>query len=144
MNEILKAGQVYLDTFPNQKKLNLFMPDYRFVKWVKLSQKIMPAFACFAVIWQYFLHTANQFILVNVVITALFALSIPFQGLFWLGRRARTPLSLSLLGWYEELQMKLISEQVNVEKQTMPTYYDFAKLLQLAEETWGDAYFDEL
>lgn len=144
MKEILKIGQDYIDAFPNQKKLNLFMPDYHFIKWVKFSQKAMPAFACFAVIWQYFMHTSNQFILVNVIITALFALSIPFQGLFWLGRRAQTPLSLPLLSWYKDLQMKLIAEQVNVDKQTMPTYYQFVKLLKLAENIWGDAYFNEL
>ncbi|MBS9783075.1 MAG: DUF412 domain-containing protein [Pasteurella sp.] len=144
MIETLKAGQCYIETLPSQKKLNLFMPDYRFIKWVKFAQKVMPAFACFAVIWQYFLHSSTEFILVNVLITALFAISIPFQGLFWLGKRAKSPLSLSLLGWYEELRIKLISAQVDVEEQLMPSYQDFALLLQLAEETWGDEYFDEL
>ncbi|MDP8051953.1 terminus macrodomain insulation protein YfbV [Pasteurella atlantica] len=144
MYDTLKAGQNYIETLPNQKKLNVFMPDYRFIKWVKFAQKVMPAFACFAIIWQYFLHSPTQFILVNVLITALFALSIPFQGLFWLGRRAKSPLSLSLLKWYEELRIKLMSEQIDVEEQMMPSYQDFATLLKLAEQTWGDQYFDEL
>lgn len=144
MFSLMQAGQPYLNTFPNQKKLGLFMPDYRFIRLVKYSARIMPAFACFAVIWQYFFHDPEQSILANAILTALFAISIPFQGLFWLGRRAKSPLSLSLLTWYEELRIKLISEQHNIADQAMPTYQDFAHLLQLAEKTWGSAYFDEL
>lgn len=141
----LQAGQLYLNTFPNQKKLNLFMPDYRLIRLVKLSAKIMPAFACFAMIWQYFFTDPEQAVIANATITALFALSIPFQGLYWLGRRAKSPLPLSLLDWYESLRQKLIREQQHpIADHAVPSYQDFAHLLQLAEATWGNAYFDEL
>lgn len=144
MYNTLQAGQHYLNTFPNQKKLNLFLPDYRLIRLVKFSAKVMPAFACFAVIWQYFFSDPEQTITANSTLTALFALSIPFQGLYWLGRRAKSPLPLSLLEWYETLRQKLISEQHNIADQAVPSYQDFANLLQLAEKTWGDQYFDEL
>ncbi|MCT8540116.1 DUF412 domain-containing protein [Glaesserella parasuis] len=144
MYHTLQAGQRYLNTFPNQKKLGLFMPDYRLIRLVKFSSHFMPAFACFALVWQYFFHDPEQSILANAALTALFALSIPFQGLFWLGRRAKSPLPLGLLQWYEELRQKLISEQHNIADQAFPSYQDFANLLQLAEKTWGQSYFDEL
>lgn len=144
MYSILQAGQRYLNTFPNQKKLGLFMPDYRLIRLVKFASRFMPAFACFALIWQYFFYDPEQSVLANALITALFALSIPFQGLFWLGRRAKSPLPLSLLPWYEELRQKLISERHNIADQAVPSYQDFANLLRLAEETWGDSYFNEL
>ncbi|QGM80449.1 terminus macrodomain insulation protein YfbV [Otariodibacter oris] len=145
MFAILQAGQNYLNTFPNQKKLNLFLPDYRLIRLVKLSSRIMPAFACFAIIWQFSFADPEQTITANAIITSLFALSIPFQGLFWLGKRAESPLPLSLLEWYETLRQKLIHEQhKKIGDQAVPSYQDFANLLQLAEKTWGDAYFDEL
>ncbi len=144
MYSTLQAGQRYLNTFPNQKKLGLFMPDYRLIRLVKFASRFMPAFACFALIWQYFFYDPEQSVLANALITALFALSIPFQGLFWLGRRAKSPLPLSLLSWYEELRQKLISERHNIADQAVPSYQDFANLLQLAEKTWGQSYFDEL
>ena len=144
MYSTLQAGQRYLNTFPNQKKLGLFMPDYHLIRLVKFASRVMPAFACFAIVWQYFFHYPEQSVLANASITALFALSIPFQGLFWLGRRERSPLPLSLLKWYEELRQKLISEQHNIADQAVPSYQDFANLLHLAEKTWGSRYFDEL
>lgn len=141
----IQAGQRYLNTFPNQKKLNLFMPDYRLTRLVKFSGKAMPAFACFAVCWQYFFPDAEQATLASSFITALFALSIPFQGLYWLGKRSKSPLPLNLLEWYEHLRQKLNSEiQEQIADQTIPSYQDFANLLQLAEKTWGNQYFDDL
>ncbi|WP_373778396.1 terminus macrodomain insulation protein YfbV [Glaesserella sp.] len=144
MYTTLQAGQRYLNTFPNQKKLSLFMPDYRLIQLVKFASRIMPAFACFALIWQYFFYDPEQAVLANATLTSLFALSIPFQGLFWLGRRAKSPLPLSLLKWYEELRQKLINERHKIADQAVPTYQDFANLLRLAESTWGDQYFNEL
>lgn len=144
MYSTLQAGQYYLNTFPNQKKLNLFMPDYRLIRLVKFASRVMPAFACFALVWQYFFQDPEQVTLANSAITALFALSIPFQGLYWLGKRAKSPLPVSLLDWYESLRQKLISEQVKINVQAVPSYQDFANLLSLAEQTWGQAYFDEL
>lgn len=142
---LFNAGQRYLNTLPNQKKLANFMPDYHIIRLVKFSSKAMPAFACFAIVWQYFFTDPTQSILANSVLTAIFAISIPFQGLYWLGKRARSPLSLSLFQWYETLRQKLITAQVKIEdEQAVPSFQDFANLLKLAEETWGNEYFDEL
>ncbi|EXI61480.1 membrane protein [Mannheimia granulomatis] len=145
MLNLFEAGQRYLNTLPNQKKLANFIPDYHIIRLVKFSSKAMPAFACFAIVWQYLFSDPTQSILANAVITAIFAISIPFQGLYWLGKRAKSPLSLSLLAWYESLRQKLITAHVKLEEeQALPSFQDFANLLKLAEETWGNAYFDEL
>lgn len=144
MFETIQQGQRYLATFPNQKKLNLFIPDYRIIRLVKFAGRVMPAFACFAVCWQYFFPDQEHLTLANAFLTALFALSIPFQGLFWLGKRANSPLPLHLLQWYEELRAKLALQQQSLPTPTLPNYQDFANLLSLAEQTWGDSYFDNL
>ena len=41
------------------------------------------------------------------VATALFALSLPMQGLWWLGKRSVTPLPPSILHWFYEVRGKL-------------------------------------
>lgn len=141
----IQIGQRYLNTLPNQKKLDLFMPDYRLIRLVKFATRLMPAFACFAVCWQYFFPDAEQATLSNAILTALFALSIPLQGFYWLGKRAKSPLPLNLLEWYETLRQKLNQERYEqIADQTVPSYQDFANLLRLAEKTWGNSYFDEL
>ncbi|AKO37144.1 hypothetical protein A6046_05890 [[Haemophilus] ducreyi] len=144
MINTIQLGQRYLETYPNQKKLALFMPDYRLIRLVKQAARFMPIFACFAILWQYFFTDPTQSILANAIITSLFAISLPYQGLYWLGKRANTPLPLSLLDWYQSLKQKLISEQKIMQDQAVPSYQDFANLLKLAEETWGDNYFNEL
>ncbi|EIG25852.1 terminus macrodomain insulation protein YfbV [Haemophilus paraphrohaemolyticus] len=147
MLETFQSGQRYLNTYPQQKKLNVFMIDYRLIQLIKFSGKWMPAFACFTILWQYFFTDPSQSILANSVITALFAVSIPYQGLYFLGKRSKSPLPLHLMDWYEELRQKLVNEKVKLTAcpvQSVPSYQDFANLLQLAEKTWGNKYFDEL
>ncbi len=43
----------------------------------------------------------------SAVATALFALSLPMQGLWWLGKRSVTPLPPSILNWFYEVRGKL-------------------------------------
>ena len=74
----------------------------------------MPAFACFTILWQYFFKDPSQSILANSVMTALFAVSIPYQGLYFLGKRSKSPLPLHLMGWYEELRQKLANENIKL------------------------------
>ncbi|MCS5808954.1 DUF412 family protein [Klebsiella pneumoniae subsp. pneumoniae] len=38
------------------------------------------------------------------VATALFALSLPMRGLWWLGKRSVTPLPPSILNWFYEVR----------------------------------------
>lgn len=145
MMTTIQQGQRYLNTFPTQPKLNLFLPDYRLIRWVKFATKAMPAFACFAVCWSAFFPDAEHATRSSAILTALFAVSLPFQGFYWLGKRAASPLPLPLLDWYEQLRQQLNqARQVQIADQTIPSYQDFANLLALAEETWGKRYFDEL
>lgn len=72
MQQTLQAGQRYLNTYPNQKKLSLFMPDYHLIRLVRFASRVMPAFACFAIIWQYFFNDPAQSILSNALLTPRF------------------------------------------------------------------------
>lgn len=41
------------------------------------------------------------------ILTALFALLIPFQGLYWLGKRANTPLENQSAVWFYDICERL-------------------------------------
>lgn len=144
MIETIRAGQRYIQTLPNRKKLQFFLPHYRLIRLTQFATKAMPAFACFALCWQYFFPTPEQTTLASAVLTALFALSIPIQSLFILGVKAKAPLSLPLLDWYEELRKQLLEKHPDLTVQAMPTHQDLANLLALADQTLGDGYFDDL
>ena len=62
----------------------------------------MPPLAIFTLTWQIAGRPAGP----NVA-TALFACSLPMQGLWWLGRRSVTPLPPTLLQWFHEVRNKL-------------------------------------
>ena len=62
----------------------------------------MPPLSVFTLTWQIALGGA----LGPAVATALFACSLPLQGLWWLGRRAATPLPAGLLSWFYEIRAK--------------------------------------
>ncbi len=55
----------------------------------------MPPIAVFTLCWQ--IALGGQ--LGPAVATALFALSLPMQGLWWLGKRSVTPLPPAVLNW---------------------------------------------
>ena len=69
----------------------------------------------------------------QAMVIALFALSLPLQGLWWLGKRRETLLPPALAGWYKELHEKLISEGNNVKPiKAEPRYKELAQTLRRA------------
>ena len=89
---IFKQGQIYLNTWPLEAKLGIIFPENRIMKATSFAQKFMPFVAVFAILWQQF-YAKNDLMAFSIaILTALFALLIPFQGLYWLGKRANTPL----------------------------------------------------
>ena len=60
----------------------------------------------------------------------LFAVSLPVQGYFWLGKRAETALPPSLSRWYREINSKMNCSTAAGR----PNYFDLAKTLRKAFE----------
>lgn len=100
---VLKRGQHYMETWPDEKRLSPVFPEQRIRKAVRFGIRFMPPLAVFTLCWQIALHAQ----LGPAVASALFACSLPLQGLWWMGKRSMKPLPPALLKWYHALRDKL-------------------------------------
>ncbi len=127
----LRDGQKYMDTWPMRKELNLLFPEQRIIKATRFGVKVMPAIAAISVLTQ--MAFDNYSSMPQAVIIALFAISMPIQGIWWLGNRANTQLPPSLAGWYREIHQKIVESGSAVEPiKSRPRYKELARILNSA------------
>ncbi len=100
---LFQRGQHYMKTWPADKRLAPVFPENRVVTATRFAIRFMPPLAVFTLTWQ--IALGGQ--LGPAIATALFACSLPMQGLWWLGKRAGTPLPPALLQWFNEVRSKL-------------------------------------
>ncbi|SMB86706.1 hypothetical protein SAMN05660772_00938 [Pasteurella testudinis DSM 23072] len=141
---IFKQGQTYLDTWPQQAKLGMIFPENRIIRSVRFAQKAMPAIAVLAIVWQQLALPGNQMALAAAVLTALFALSFPLQGLWWLGKRSRRPLPDMSQQAYRKIGTQLQKQAVPIHLSEHPTFMDLAVLLKKADQHLSADFWDEL
>jgi Uncharacterized protein conserved in bacteria len=122
--KLLKDGQHYASIWPRHAVVAA-MTETRVVPAVQFTARWMPALAVInlAVQWQW----QGQLLVPQALVTSLFLLSLPFQGWYWLGRRANTKLDPRLRHWYGDLAKKL-----KVQPHAQPTYMHLAKILRKA------------
>lgn len=141
--KILKTGQKYMTICPQDKEFATSFPEIRVIAYIKLASKYLPPVLTFLCLCQYYLNTS----IALIIITAIFAISLPLQGLFWLGKRANSPLPLNLLPYYDNIKQKLVKKQVlinnsnNVEPLNFMT---FMQLMKLARLHFGKNFNDDL
>ena len=142
---ILKQGQLYANTWPLNPKLGMIFPENRVIKATKFAQRFMPFVAVFAVLWQQYYSRSDIIALAAATLTSLFALLIPLQGLYWLGKRATTELPSQTELWffkiYEELQQAQIAVPIIKGK---PTYQAFAEVLFKADKHFGHDFWQNI
>lgn len=127
----LKDGQKYMDTWPMRKELNLLFPEPRIIKATRFAIKVMPAVAAISVLTQMTFHNAGA--MPQAIVVALFAISLPLQGIWWLGHRANTQLPPALAHWYHELHEKIIETGFALEPaKSKPRYKELAAILNRA------------
>ncbi|EKO3883122.1 MULTISPECIES: terminus macrodomain insulation protein YfbV [Vibrio] len=127
----LKDGQKYMDTWPMRKELNLLFPEARIIKATRFGIKVMPAIAAISVLTQMSFHNLQA--MPQTIVIALFAISLPLQGIWWLGSRANTQLPPSLAGWYRELHQKILETGFALEPlKAKPRYKELALVLNRA------------
>ncbi|MCG3733099.1 terminus macrodomain insulation protein YfbV [Vibrio cincinnatiensis] len=127
----LKDGQKYMDTWPMRKELNLLFPESRIIKATRFGIKVMPAIAAISVLTQ--MSFQNMQAMPQTVVMAIFAISLPLQGIWWLGNRANTQLPPSLAGWYRELHQKILETGFALEPmKSKPRYKELALVLNRA------------
>ena len=103
--------------------------------------RIMPPIAIFTLCWQ--IALGGQ--LGPAVATALFALSLPMQGLWWLGKRSVTPLPPSILNWFYEVRGKLQEAgQALAPVDGKPDYQALADTLKRAFKQLDKTFLDDL
>ncbi|MFP1722680.1 terminus macrodomain insulation protein YfbV [Lonsdalea quercina] len=139
--KLLKLGQHYMKTWPADKRLAPVFPENRVVRTTLFAIRFMPPLAVFTLSWQVAL--GGQ--LGPVVATALFALSLPMQGLWWLGRRAITPLPPSLLQWFHDIRQRLLEAGLALAPlEEKPTYQMLADVLKRAFKQLDKTFLDDL
>lgn len=134
MIKTLQAGKQYLQTWPLEPKLGMIFPENRIIRTTKFAQQGMPLLAVFAVCWWYFNGSGLQ-AMMAMLMTVIVALLLPLQGLYWLGKRASSPLSPQSAVWFYKIFEQLQQAKVAVATpQEPPTYQDLANLLSKAKQ----------
>ncbi len=127
----LREGQVYMDLWPMRKELMPIFPEQRIIKATRFGIKVMPAVAAISVLTQ--MSFQNMSGLPQAIIIAVFALSMPIQGFWWLGTRSKTLLPPSLASWYREIHQKIAETGMALEPpKAKPRYKELAQLLNRA------------
>lgn len=127
----LKDGQIYMDLWPMRKELSPLFPELRIIKATRFGIRVMPAVAAISVLTQ--LTFQNGGALPQSIVVALFAISLPIQGFWWLGTRSNTQLPPALAMWYREIHQKISESGAAVEPvKSKPRYKELAKLLNRA------------
>ncbi|NUF27210.1 terminus macrodomain insulation protein YfbV [Gilliamella sp. ESL0254] len=136
-----KAGQRYMKLCPTDKQLAHSFPEVKIINHIKTATKYLPPIVISLLVWQYYMPAP----IAVTAITILFTLSLPLQGIFWLGKRALSPLPLNLVDCYNQLKGKLITKKVIAENGTEAntlTFESFMKIITLAKLHLGD-YFGQ-
>lgn len=127
----LKDGQRYMDTWPMRKELTALFPEQRIIKATKFAVRVMPAIAAISVLTQMAFNNTGA--MPQAIVVALFAISLPLQGMWWLGNRANTTLPPSLASWYRELHDKITESGFAMEPlKSRPRYKELAQVLNRA------------
>lgn len=142
--QTLKKGQQYADTWVLHPRVGAIFPENRVIKTTKFAQNFMPFIAVFAVVWQQFSSKGNEVAFAASVLTALFALLMPLQGLYWLGKRSAQPLPEQSAVKFQQIFVLLEKQNVLMQRVENPTYFDLAVLLKKAEQHLSEDFWEEL
>ncbi len=132
---MVKDGQQYMQTWPMQQQLYAMFPECRVISATKFSIKVMPAMAVLTVAVLVNLQGYEK--LPQALAAGALFLSLPVQGLMWLGHRSNQILPPSLKSWYLDIHHKMQMQGCALQSpKAKPKYNELAKLLKTA--------FDEL
>jgi uncharacterized membrane protein YfbV (UPF0208 family) len=128
---MLKDGQQYMQTWPVQPQLFAMFPECRVISATKFSIKVMPALAVITLAILINLQGLEK-LPQNLALGAFF-LSLPMQGLVWLGHRANQTLPPSLNSWYLDIHQKMQLQGCALQSpKAKPQYKELARLLKTA------------
>lgn len=131
---VLGDGKRYAKEWPHHSVTAAFT-ESRVIPVTRFGEKVTPAIAVLNAVLFYQFLPAQQ--LPQGILLSLIMLSLPLQGIYWLGWRAKQPLSPRLQRWYKELQAKLqrSGETCRPEGKYGPNYQDLATIIRKALDT---------
>lgn len=136
---MLKDGQEYMKTWPLKRELYTLFPDCRVVAATRFAVRFMPPVAVLACATM--LNTFGTEYLPQALAVGAFFLSMPMQGLLWLGKRSNQTLPPQLRHWYQEILTKMRAQGCAVQNpQHKPRYRELARLLKTAFEDLDKAF----
>lgn len=124
-----QIGRLYAKIWPMRRELAPLFIEYRIIKATDLAITVMPILAMLTLFFQ--LNYLGSDFLPQAIASALFFISLPLQGLFWLGKRAQTPLEPAMHKWYTELYTKMVENGYQTKlTENKPRYMELAVLLK--------------
>lgn len=132
---VLRDGQEYMKVWPRQKQLFSLFPDGKVVVATEFAIKVMPPAAVVVAASLINIHGSEY--APQAIAIAAFFISLPLQGLFWLGHRSKQTLPPAIRHWYREVHTKMRQQGCELQSAKLrPRYQELAQLLKTA--------FDEL
>ncbi|SET55932.1 terminus macrodomain insulation protein YfbV [Thorsellia anophelis] len=139
--QILQAGQSYRKIFPMRKELAPVFKEFYVIKMTQFAIRTMPPLAVFFICWALMVD-AN---IAMATTAATFALSTAVQCLYWLGKRALSPLPLGMLDWLKDTHTKLLETDTPPPPLTkQPNYQELAVTLDMAFKALDETFIATL
>lgn len=131
ITSLFRDGQNYMSEWPMEPELYAVFPECRVIAATRLSLKLMPPLA--VVTAALLINVQGIEFLPQAIAVFAFFLSLPMQGLLWLGFRSNQLLSPSMKSWYREIHQKLRAQGCQVQAaKTSPRYRELARVLNTA------------
>lgn len=129
--QVIQQGQDYMQAWPMEKQIFGLFPECRIIAATKFGLKVMPPLAVTTVAVQlHFLGTPQLPIALTL---GIFFLSLPVQGLIWLGYRSQKVLPPAMKSWYRDIYLRMQQQGCALEHpKSQPRYQELACLLRTA------------
>jgi uncharacterized membrane protein YfbV (UPF0208 family) len=126
-----------------QKQLYALFPECRIIAATKFGMKVMPAVAVIVVFMQ--LQYLGLDVLAQSITMGLFFLSLPIQGILWLGHRSQQELPPHISNWYKDIYLKMQTQGCQMQHQSAkPNFKELAILLRTAFKELDKAFTKNL
>ncbi|MBD1389224.1 DUF412 domain-containing protein [Neiella sp. HB171785] len=134
ITQVFVDGQDYMRAWPMRAELAVLMPENRIIDLTRKAQLWIPLFAVLTVSMPIAMGLTDM--VPSAIASALLMLSLPLQGLYWLGKRSQSPLPPGLRSWYRDLHQSMAEQgcQQVPKVASAPKFYDLAVTLKHAFE----------
>lgn len=138
----IRSGRQYSQLWPCQTELNSVFPENKVIRLTGLGFRFLPVLAVATALLQF--HLLGMAFLPQILAMMLFLVTLPFQGLYWLGIRSQTPLPPSIASWFVEIRQKMQQQGIELPVVKQPgSYFDLARLLKQAYQQLDKAFIKE-